>query len=220
VHEEKSGENAVPLAYRTPTQRWTLHNRLRDEEYAHLEETGAASAEAVPCSTSYELLPGVLAGEYPASRYDDDPARLVRFLDAGVRVFLDLTEYDERRFSSRALLPYEPLLAELAAARGLDVTYRRFAVRDGTAPGAAQMTRILDALDAARAAGQMVYVHCKGGIGRTGTVAGCYLVRHGATPEAALRLIAQRLYHTHMAERLSPEVDEQRALVLRWQPGQ
>jgi protein-tyrosine phosphatase len=65
----------------------------------------------------------------------------------------------------------------------------------------------------------MVYVHCKGGIGRTGTVAGCYLVRHGQTPEAALRLIAQRLYHTHMAERLSPEGDEQRALVLRWQPG-
>lgn len=209
----------MALAYRTPTQRWTLHNRLRDEEYARIEAAGETSSEAVPGSTSYHLLPGVLAGEYPASRYDDDPARLVRFLDAGVRAFLDLTELDERRFSSRALLPYAPLLAELAAQRGLDVSYRRFAVRDGAAPARAQMISILDALDAARAAGQTAYVHCKGGIGRTGTVAGCYLVRHGQTPEAALRLIAQRLYHTHMAERLSPEGDEQRALVLRWQPG-
>jgi sugar phosphate isomerase/epimerase len=209
----------MSLAYRTPTQRWTLHNRLRDEEYARIEAAGETSGEAVPGSTSYHLLPGVLAGEYPASRYDDDPVRLVRFLDAGVQAFFDLTELDERRFSSRALLPYEPLLSELAAQRGLDITYQRFAVRDGAAPARAQMISILDALDAARAAGQTAYVHCKGGIGRTGTVAGCYLVRHGQTPEAALRLIAQRLYHTHMAERLSPEGDEQRALVLRWQPG-
>lgn len=31
----------------------------------------------------------------------------------------------------------------------------------------------------ALAAGQTVYVHCYGGIGRTGTVVGCWLVRHG-----------------------------------------
>jgi hypothetical protein len=209
----------MPLAYRTPTQRWTLHNRLRDEEYARIEATGEPGSVAVPGSTSYALLPGVLVGEYPAARYDDDPTRLFSFLDAGVQVFLDLTEPDERRFSSRSLLAYEPLLRELATHRGLSIVYQRFAVRDGTAPGRAQMTRILDAIDTARAANQTVYVHCKGGIGRSGTVAGCYLVRHGHTPEAALRCIAQRLYHTYMAERLSPEVDEQRALVLRWQPG-
>ena len=41
------------------------------------------------------------------------------------------------------------------------------------------MTRILDDVDAALADGGAVYVHCWGGIGRTGTVVGCWLVRHG-----------------------------------------
>ena len=31
-----------------------------------------------------------------------------------------------------------------------------------------------------------VYVHCWGGIGRTGTVVGCWLVRHGMTGDEAL----------------------------------
>ena len=59
-------------------------------------------------------------------------------------------------------------------------------------------------------------LHCFGGIGRTGTVVGCYLVRHGAEPEAALAEIARRRQGTPDGYRHAPETDEQRRLVLTW----
>jgi protein-tyrosine phosphatase len=61
-----------------------------------------------------------------------------------------------------------------------------------------------------------VYVHCFGGIGRTGTVVGCYLVRHGADAETALAEIARRRQGTPDGYRRSPETNEQRQFVLTW----
>ena len=74
------------------------------------------------------------------------------------------------------------------------------------------MTTILDALDSALAAGHTVYLHCHGGRGRTGTVVGCWLVRHGLTGEQALDRIADL-----RGDDESPETDEQRAFVLNWE---
>ena len=59
-------------------------------------------------------------------------------------------------------------------------------------PKPAQVESILDTIDTAIAAGRRVYVHCWGGIGRTGTIVGCYLVRHGLTGDQALAEIARR----------------------------
>ena len=64
-------------------------------------------------------------------------------------------------------------------------------IHDVSTPTQAQMARILDAIDAALAVGHAVYLHCYGGIGRTGTVVGCYLVRHGMDGEEALAEIAR-----------------------------
>src|SRR3712207_6971239 len=41
------------------------------------------------------------------------------------------------------------------------------------------------------AEGGLPYVHCWGGIGRTGTVVGCYLVEHGMDGEQAIAAIAE-----------------------------
>ena len=48
------------------------------------------------------------------------------------------------------------------------------------------MRQIQFALGGALAAGRCVYVHCRMGIGRTGTVLGCYLAEQGQTGMAAL----------------------------------
>jgi protein-tyrosine phosphatase len=82
------------------------------------------------------------------------------------------------------------------------------------------MKAILDHIDRAITYEKMVYVHCWGGIGRTGTVVGCYLVRHGLSgPEALERLQILRR-ETAKWWRSSPETDEQRAMILSWQIGE
>ncbi len=59
---------------------------------------------------------------------------------------------------------------------------------DQSTPSRAEMKRILDVLDGALQHRHDVYVHCWGGIGRTGTVVGGHMVRCGMTgKDAALR---------------------------------
>ncbi len=162
-----------------------------------------------PIPNSYWVLPGrFLAGGYPGD-VDDDEARekVHRLLAVGVDFFLDLTEAEE-------LNPYEPFLREAAAGR--PVVYRRMPIHDFSIPTVEEMAAILDAIDAALAAGRSLYLHCWGGSGRTGTVVGCYLVRRGMPGEEALCEIA-RLRRGVASVRCSPETPEQREMVRGWQ---
>ena len=108
----------------------------------------------------------------------------------------------------------------MGAARGITVSHQRHSIPDLGAPGPAQMVATLDAIDAALDGGQTVYVHCFGGIGRTGTVVGCWLVRHGLSGAAALAHIAAQRAGTPDGARPSPETAAQRAMILNWQEGQ
>ncbi len=151
-----------------------------------------------PFYGSYWVVPGrLLAGPYPRAWSGDITRdRLQRLLDLGVNCFVDLTQTGEQD-------PYAPLLPA-------HVEHRSLPIPDMDVPTFAQMRRILDTIDAALDGGRTVYVHCWGGIGRTGTVVGCYLVRHGLTGEVALQEIA-RLRGVG-----SPETDAQRQMILDW----
>ena len=167
-----------------------------------------------PILESYWVLPGqFLAGGYPGLRFDEfgTRRRLTAFLNAGFDTFIDLTCQGERP-------PYLAILQEQARAIELQVNHRRFSFPDFDVPTHEMMTAALDSIDAALAAGRKVYLHCVGGIGRTGMVVGCYFIRHGMKPAQAL-LHLRALYQSAAQSLLapnSPESDEQVRFILNW----
>ena len=171
-----------------------------------------------PIPNSYWVVPGrFAAGEYPGAKdMVDARAKLGTLLSAGITCFVDLTETGE-------LLPYHDLLHEETGHLGLSVAHARHPIRDGKVPHSPTvMAGILDVIDAFMDEGKAVYVHCYGGIGRTGTVVGCWLVRHGQTGDAALDRIAQwwsGVEKVRLRPR-SPETQEQCDYVRNWsEPG-
>src|SRR5262245_7013260 len=138
--------------------------------------------------------------------------RLRRLQAAGVNYFLDLTEPGEAS-------PYDQLLPHESRPGRLNVAYARKPIPDHSVPGAPEiMGEILDYLDRALAAGHCVYVHCRAGVGRTGTVLGCYLVHRGMTPDAALQHLNElwRANERSQDWPTTPETDEQEDFVRNW----
>ncbi|WP_035613698.1 protein-tyrosine phosphatase family protein [Haloferula sp. BvORR071] len=160
----------------------------------------------------------LIAGEYPGGHYADVALRRLRTLvEEGVHSFIDLTAPADR------MEPYAHLLAELAVATGSSVELRHFPfpIPDMSVPGSPELMRgILARLREEIAAGRTCYVHCWGGIGRTGTVIACWLRESGMDAHAALAKV-QELYAAHMPKvRLhpkSPQTDAQVRYVKEWE---
>ncbi|MCJ7623905.1 MAG: dual specificity protein phosphatase family protein [Anaerolineaceae bacterium] len=168
-----------------------------------------------PTPDSYWVIPHKLAaGGYPRSRFLDEQTIIIlnKLLGAGVMLFLDLTRPGE-------LVSYRDLLMKEAKRLGVEVEYRRVPIHDRHCPSKETMVDILDTIDDTIQEGCGVYVHCWGGIGRTGTVVGCYLVRHGIAGQGALDTIARSRDGLPSGRLRSPETDEQCEMVLSWQAG-
>ncbi|GAB6112553.1 hypothetical protein JCM14713_23110 [Desulfomicrobium salsuginis] len=88
---------------------------------------------------------------------------------AGINFFIDLTT------SLDCLLPYRDILQQIDP----QAEHHAFPVPDmGTPLVEATTCDILYEIDSALARGKGVYLHCWGGVGRTGTLVGCWLARH------------------------------------------
>ena len=153
-----------------------------------------------------------LAGEHPGGYNPESTRRRMDgFLEAGIDTFIDLTQPHE-------LVPYETILKAQAQIFEVNASYHRFSIRDHDVPSRETMVAILNTIDQALNTGRSVYVHCWGGVGRTGIVVGCHLVRNGRTNEQALSQV-NKLYKTRPDNPFypnSPESDEQIEFVLNW----
>ena len=99
----------------------------------------------------------------------------------------------------------------------------RYPIVDLSIPTVEATVEILDGIDRCLEAGRNVYVHCWGGIGRTGTIVACWLVRHQyATPADVLDVLQElRLGDAGTGlTRVSPETREQLGFVTDWEPDQ
>ena len=129
----------------------------------------------------YWLLDGALAGcSRPGARHERSAngTGRVEALEA------DLADLRERDIGAVLTLTEEALPAEALARQRLEALH--VPVRDMTAPEPEELARALGFIDVQRALGRAVAVHCLAGQGRTGTVLAAYLVRNGATPDAAI----------------------------------
>jgi protein-tyrosine phosphatase len=131
----------------------------------------------------------------------DVDADLSALIKTGTSVLVCLMEDHE--------LPPNGLAELLPSARSRGLEVLRLQIRDGGIPDdIADVDTLLDAIDDRVSRGQRIVIHCLGGLGRTGTVAGCYLVRRGMTSAQAIEV----LHHVRKSDRC-PENDTQRAFI-------
>ena len=164
-------------------------------------------APPAPLRNSYWVLPGkVLAGEHPtAATVEATRERLQRLIDAGVECFIDLTEPGEVK-------PYDTEIP-------FSIEYLRKPIKDHGVPSQrAHMAEILDCIHDALQSGRCVYIHCRAGIGRTGTVIGCLLVERGFEGEGAIDELNRLWQQSERSQNWPsvPETDDQAGYVRKW----
>lgn len=155
-----------------------------------------------PLHQSYEVWGNgiIYAGEYPGDKNGEiAKQKIARMYHFGIRHFIDLTEEGELR-------PYNHLLP-------CDTTYTRFPITDCGAPKSIEsVQRLLLRIEELKKMDGYVYVHCWGGVGRTGTIIACYLAQNWDEPDLNKTLEVLRRNFTKMpksAYRETPETKEQ-----------
>ena len=158
-----------------------------------------------PHGNTYWLWAGhLLAGEHPGKEGEALlPERLQLLAQMGITHFVDLTSQAD------PIKAYQPLGGAVRI---------NHPITDFGVPSVKQMQGILRSIDEALQQGGKVYVHCRAGIGRTGTVAATWLVNQGMKGPEALDLLLQKWQSVdkRLEEPHTPETEAQRQFVLAW----
>lgn len=173
-------------------------------------------AHAMPFANCYLVAERLFAGpSFLAGSHTDTQERLTSLATAGVTCIISVVEASQLAATRQAL----ELFASRRLAEG-QLQQNFFHVPDGEAPSKNQMGIILDVIDAGYLEGRVIYLHCWGGRGRTGAVAGCWMRRHGIARGAqALDEIAELRFACGVFSE-SPETESQRRLVRQWEEGE
>ncbi len=156
-----------------------------------------------PLSQSYDVGNDgtVYAGEYPGDKEEEVAKRKIgQMYHFGIRHFIDLTENGELR-------PYSHLLPK-------DTTYIRFPIKDCGVPKSIEsVQRLLLRIENLKKLDGKIYIHCRGGVGRTGTITACYLSQDSAGTDLNQTLEVLREQFSYMPKSAYIETPERREQV-------
>ncbi|MBP5547414.1 MAG: ADP-ribosylglycohydrolase family protein [Bacteroidales bacterium] len=164
-----------------------------------------------PLYQSYYLGQNIFAGEYPGNKFTVKADwKIQQMLHFGVRHFVDLTEEGE-------LNPYAQLLPD-------NCTYTRFPIPDVSVPeSVVDVHRLIQKIsELSNRDDGYIYIHCHGGVGRTGTIAACYLAEkmEKTSFEAVMKCLRSRFSNMPKSEyRTTPETKGQEAFVRKYIEG-
>ena len=181
----------------------------------------ASGSTPGPTHRSYWVVEGrFAAGAYPSQSRPLEPGQIpdvtAALLDAGITCFVNLTE-DHPGGGDSHLTRYQDHVTDSAVVLAHPIV-------DVDIPTVDEMIATLDAIDDHLRGGGNVYAHCWGGKGRTGTVVGCWLIRHGYVPPddpegGAVVLDGLRGGDSGAGHQPSPDTPDQEGFIGDWEPG-
>lgn len=181
-------------------------------EILHELTVDPALAEAMPWAGCYQVTDQLMAGS-TFLHGPENATRLEALERVGVTSVVSLIDPTELRTA-------RTVAGKFSGQRAQPIFNENyFAVSDRTVPSPQQMHVILDVIDGGYLEGEKIFLHCYGGRGRTGTVIGCWLNRHGITQgKAALDRLTELRFACGLFTQ-SPETEEQRRMITRWREG-
>jgi len=152
-------------------------NRKKKRELKTMTSKPNINQYPIP-SRCYEVYPSrLLVGKYPYNPGADEPFLLLdRIVELGYNSFVDLTEEDE-------LTHYDGFLAKRYE-RG--IRYKRFEIEDYSVPTISDMQETTQHIISELEKGKNLYIHCRGGIGRSCLVLACFLSEKFKDPDKAV----------------------------------
>ena len=167
----------------------------------------------IPFNKSYFVVPNkLIAGEIPSSMEEQaNKEKLLGIKNANIKAVINLMEADEKDHYGNLFVDYEPTLLSYK----IEVT--RFSITDMDVPSPFQMMKILNQINQFNKQGKIVYIHCWGGLGRTGTVVGCYLLQNKlASVDNVFNVINKLKDSSGLKDFDSPQTTAQKEFILDW----